>query len=69
MATKVVCATLECKWNDDGVCELKKIELQWNSVVTLWDGRQEFNRCKMYEESDDAKRIREKWEKMNGRVH
>lgn len=48
--SKVVCADVGCRFNDDnGKCTAKKIELSWHSVVTLWDGRQEFQRCKQRE--------------------
>lgn len=51
--TKVYCADPSCKYCDDnGVCTQKKIGLSWHSVVTVYDGRQEFNRCKMYHKSE-----------------
>ena len=62
--TKVYCADVSCKYvNDKGVCTQKKIGLGWSSVVTVNDGRQEFHRCKMYEESESAREIRKFFEK------
>lgn len=44
---KVYCADDGCMYNDDNLCRAKKINLAWHSVVTVWDGRQEFHKCKM----------------------
>ena len=53
--TKVYCADVSCKFNDDnGVCTQKKIGLAFSSVVTVHEGRKEFNKCKMYEESEES---------------
>ena len=51
--TKVYCADYSCKYLDEnGVCTLKEIGLAWTSVVTRYDGRQEYNKCKMYHKSE-----------------
>ena len=56
--TKVYCADISCAFcNDNGVCTQKKIALSWSSTMTLHEGRKEFNRCKMYQKSEDAIRI------------
>ena len=55
MATKVYCAAMDCEYNSDkGICTAKKIELSANSVMTVWDGRQEFNKCKTFQKSQEA---------------
>lgn len=52
--TKVKCADLSCKYNNGiDTCKAKEISLSWSSVMTVWDGRQEFLRCKVYEKSDE----------------
>lgn len=48
--TKIYCADVECLFNNDKcVCTAKEVALSWHSVVTVWEGRQEFHRCKMRE--------------------
>lgn len=55
MATKVYCAAMDCEFNNDkGICTAKKIALSANSVMTVWDGRQEFNTCKTFQKSQAA---------------
>ena len=55
---KVFCACTECKYNDDEhMCTRDAIEMSWHSVMTIWNGRQEFMKCKQYEMSDEAKHI------------
>jgi hypothetical protein len=59
--TKVYCADSSCSFcNDNGVCTQKKIGLAWLSVQTVREGRQEYNKCRMYQKSDIAKQIGEK---------
>ena len=59
-ATKIYCEASDCKFcNEKGVCTEKSIALSWHSVMTKWDGRQEFNRCKSYEMSDKAREYQE----------
>lgn len=56
----VYCAAMDCKFNgDDGKCHAKSIALSANSIMTVWEGRQQFNKCKTYEESDRFKEIKE----------
>lgn len=64
MATKIYCAASDCKFcNEKGVCTEKTVFLSWHSVMTKYEGRQEFNRCKSYEMSDEAKEILERLQK------
>lgn len=56
---KVYCATIECKyWKDNNTCGAKEISLSDHSVMTLYDGRQHFHKCKSFEESEEAAEIR-----------
>ena len=58
---KVYCAAIDCEFNgDDGKCHAKCICLSANSVMTVWEGRQEFNKCKTWQKSQFAKDIEEK---------
>ena len=57
--TKVLCADVACKYHgDNDVCTARKIKLSWNSVMTTWEGRQEFHRCKTFEESETYKKLK-----------
>ena len=54
--TKIYCADTSCEFNNDkGTCTAKKVALSWHSVMTVNDGRQEFNRCKTYQKSERCK--------------
>jgi hypothetical protein len=55
---KVICAAVECIWNDvNNRCRAKEINLQDNYIMTLYEGRQHFNKCRNYEMSEESKRI------------
>ena len=57
---KIRCADVSCVYrNDKGVCTAKKVTLSWHSVMTMHDGRKEFNRCHSYKESKESSEIRE----------
>lgn len=61
--TKIICGDLSCKHNNDiNACTLKNVYLSWSSIVTLHEGRQEVLKCRQYEESNIAKRMREYFE-------
>lgn len=63
--TKIYCADSSCKFlNDNGVCTAKTVALGWSSVVTVNNGRQEYNKCKTHEKSDRAKEIEKSFEKI-----
>lgn len=54
----VYCAALECKYHSDtNRCTAKKITLSSHSVMTVWNGRQEFLKCKQYEMSEEYKSL------------
>lgn len=55
---KVICAACDCKWNDmHNRCRAKQIHLADNYVMTVYDGRQHFNRCNEYELSKESKEL------------
>ena len=59
--TKVKCADLSCKYNNGrDMCQAREINLAWHSVMTMHDGRQEFNRCKAYEMSEQFRAMKAK---------
>lgn len=56
----VYCAAADCKYSGSkNRCTAKQVTLSWHSVMTVWEGRQEFLQCRSYEMSDEAKRISE----------
>lgn len=65
---KLYCASFDCKYNDDhNKCTAKKVSLTACDIETLWDGRQSFWRCKQYEESEEAQKIKAEVEAFFGR--
>ena len=61
--SKIYCADTSCAYNNDkGVCTAKKVALSWHSVVTLWEGRQEFQRCKTRETSAEYRELEKRME-------
>lgn len=52
---KIFCAAIDCEFNgDDGKCHAKEIALSDHSIMTLWEGRQRFQKCKTYQKSREA---------------
>lgn len=68
MTTKITCASLECEFHDDrtGRCKSKEISLNDCSVMTVHEGRQHFHRCKMFQESEESKEMRERLKQIFG---
>ena len=62
--TNVFCATIECKYNTSGECKKEAISLSGESCMTLWQGRQQFWRCKDFEMSEEAAEMFAKFDKM-----
>lgn len=50
---RIICADLRCKYNKNKKCTAKEVNLSSNSIVTLWEGRKEFNTCRTMEYSDE----------------
>lgn len=65
---KIYCADLRCKYRDDktGLCKAKEINLSSNSIMTLYEGRREFNTCKTMEESEQYKELTNQFKKYFG---
>lgn len=60
---KIYCADVGCSFNNDkGVCTAKKVALSWHSVLTVWEGRQEFNRCKTRQTSKEQRELEKRKE-------
>ena len=54
----VYCGAIDCVHNSNtNRCTAKKVVLSSHSVMTVWEGRQEFWRCKQYEMSEEARRV------------
>lgn len=60
--TKVYCGCIKCKYNTKGICKAKEISLTHDSILTVYQGRREFNTCKTQEESEEYKEFRKKLE-------
>ena len=63
--SKIYCADVGCRFNNaNGVCTARKVALSWHSVMTAWDGRQEFQRCKTREKSQKMREMEKKFEEL-----
>lgn len=62
--TKVSCAAIECKYNNDCVCSKKEINLSNHQMHTVYEGVQNLWRCKQFEKSDEARRIEKMWKEL-----
>ena len=66
---KIYCADTSCEFcSDKGVCTAKKVSLSWHSVMTLWDGRQEFNRCKTYQKSKLSTELEQRFKEISQKM-
>ena len=62
---KIYCADQSCEFNgEDGKCKAKSVALSWHSVVTMNDGRQEYQRCKTRQPSERYLAIQKAFEKL-----
>ncbi len=56
--SKIYCADVGCRFNNNkGVCTAKKVALAWHSVMTVWEGRKEFQKCKTRETSAEHREL------------
>ena len=63
---KVICAAVDCKYNDDkNCCTAKEICMSDHYIMTVWEGRQHFHRCEQYEMSDDLWRAMDELRRLN----
>lgn len=61
--SKIYCADVGCAFNNDkGVCTAKKVALSWHSVMTVWEGLQEYQRCKTREISKEHRELEKRME-------
>ena len=61
MRTKVICADVSCVYNGGkNICQAESVRLSWNSVMTVWEGRKEFNTCQTREVSTEYLELEEK---------
>ena len=52
---KIFCAAMDCEFNgDDGKCHAKEVALSDHSIMTRWEGRQRYQKCKTYQKSQVA---------------
>lgn len=65
MATKIYCAAVDCEFcREDGRCTAKTVTLSDHSIVTFWDGRQRFQRCKTWQKSQLAAEMEERMKQL-----
>lgn len=71
MATKIYCAAIDCAFyrEKDGRCTADTVCFSDHSVMTVWEGRQRFQRCKTYQKSKEMAEMENRFlpmiEKMN----
>ena len=62
---KIICGAVDCEHNRDGYhCDADKIVLSEHSVMTVWEGRQQFWKCDQYEMSEQSKRLYEEFKRL-----
>jgi len=53
MATKIFCAANDCEYyQENGRCGAKTVCLSDHYIMTVWEGRQRYQRCKTYQRSE-----------------
>ena len=61
---KVICASLDCKYNGKGYqCTAKKITMSEHYMLTVNEGRQHLWRCKQYEKSEEVEQFEEQFKR------
>ena len=56
---KVWCAEITCKHNQDNLCKAKKVNLSAGQMHTVHEGIRQVWTCRMFEMSDEAKKLKE----------
>lgn len=65
--TKVYCCDVTCEFcNEKGVCTQKSICLGYRRVNTVYDGLQDYNKCKSYQKSQRAIQLEKLFQDMKG---
>lgn len=63
----IKCSNLKCKYrNDRGNCKAKNLTLVLNSVCTLFQGQQDYLKCKSFEIDEDYIKLKNKIDKLLG---
>ena len=61
MATKIYCAAIDCEHRkEDGRCAAKEVFLSDHSIMTVWEGRMRFQRCKAWQKSREYSAMEER---------
>lgn len=61
----VICGNLKCKYHSDkNKCTCKKVVLNFNSICTLHQGRQEFLRCSSFEKDKEYEKLEKEIESL-----
>ena len=61
MATKIYCAAIDCEYyRDDGRCTAREVCLSDHSIMTVWEGRQRFQRCNTWQKSNECIEMEER---------
>lgn len=63
---KVNCADLRCKYNNDGKCTCKNVELHYWNINTLFEGRKDMLECKSFEYDKKYLEMKKELEKILG---
>lgn len=61
---RVLCGTIECRYNADNICTAETINLSNHQMHTVYEGVQNLWRCKQFEKSDEARRIEQMWKEL-----
>ena len=62
----VYCASIECKRNNKNKCTAKVLTLNESHLHTVWNGVEQVWRCKQFEMSEEAKRMKAEMEWLIG---
>lgn len=61
----MICTDITCKYNKDCKCISKRVHLTHCSIITAYQGRQRFLKCRTYKESGEYKKMQEKLKDIN----
>ena len=61
----IYCGSYDCIHcnPDNNICDADEVFLNTANIMTAWEGRQDFWRCKQYEISEKTRRLYEQFEK------
>lgn len=58
--SKVFCASFECEYNRDNLCQAKAIRLSDGHIHTVYQGFKHIHECKTYQQSQYYKELNQK---------